>query len=290
MKMDTIGDDGEVEWRPDEDVAADGGRDAAVPSPWKVLIVDDDVDVHVVTKFSLSNAHFQGRRISFLHAYSGAEALAVLRATPDVALVLLDVIMETQEAGLRVSRQIREELGNHLVRIVLRTGQPGQALEHSIIIDYDINDFWCKTDLTTRKLFTTVIASLRAYAGLQQAEQNIAQLQAALDQARQFRAALEHHTLTLALDRRGTITGASEELCRLLDCEREELLGEKLSSKAPGAPALLEHEATWAGDVSLAAGTGTPHLLKTMIVPLDGAEGDNSHIALMSPAGIWIGH
>lgn len=134
--------------------------------PWRILIVDDDVDVHVVTKFALRDTSFQGRRLSFLHAYSGKEAIALLQGTPDVALILLDVIMETNDAGLRVARQIREELHNQLVRIVLRTGQPGQALEHSIIVDYDINDFWCKADLTTRKLFTTVIASLRAYSTL----------------------------------------------------------------------------------------------------------------------------
>ena len=134
--------------------------------PWRILIVDDDVDVHVVTKFALRDTSFQGRRLSFLHAYSGAEAIALLRNTSDIALILLDVIMETNDAGLRVARQVREDLHNDLVRIVLRTGQPGQALEHSIIVDYDINDFWCKADLTTRKLFTTVIASLRAYSTL----------------------------------------------------------------------------------------------------------------------------
>jgi CheY-like chemotaxis protein len=146
----------------------------ATPAPWRVLIVDDDVDVHVVTKFSLSNACFMGRRLSFLHAYSGEEALTTLRNNPDVALVLLDVIMETSDAGLRVANQIRSELKNELVRIVLRTGQPGQALEHSIILDYDINDFWCKTDLTTRKLFTTVISSLRNYADLHQLQTQLA--------------------------------------------------------------------------------------------------------------------
>ncbi|WP_229256042.1 hypothetical protein [Duganella fentianensis] len=161
----------------------------AGPPPWRILIVDDDVDVHVVTKFSLSNVCFQGRRLSFLHAYSGDEALAVLTDNPDIALVLLDVIMETSDAGLIVARQIRETLHNQLVRIVLRTGQPGQALEHSIILDYDINDFWCKTDLTTRKLFTTVIASLRAYEGLQQAHQQTLQLRAELELARQLLAA-----------------------------------------------------------------------------------------------------
>src|SRR5471032_1030802 len=154
---------------------------APAPAPWRVLIVDDDVDVHVVTKFSLSNVCFQGRRLSFLHAYSGEEALTTLRTTPDIALVLLDVIMETSDAGLNVARHIRDTLHNNLVRIVLRTGQPGQALEHSIILDYDINDFWCKTDLTTRKLFTTVISSLRGYSDLVEAEQRINALQAALE-------------------------------------------------------------------------------------------------------------
>lgn len=174
----------EPDWLIDEPLeqAGNAAEPAGAPTPWRVLIVDDDVDVHVVTKFALSQASFQGRRLSFLHAYSGAEALAVLRSTPDIAVVLLDVIMETQDAGLQVARQIREELHNSAVRIILRTGQPGQALEHRIIIDYDINDFWCKTDLTTRKLFTTVIASLRTYATLREAQQQVADLAAALAQ------------------------------------------------------------------------------------------------------------
>ncbi|WP_251373975.1 response regulator [Janthinobacterium sp. JC611] len=173
----------EPDWLVDEPLErADAAAEAANPVPWRVLIVDDDVDVHVVTKFALSQASFQGRRLSFLHAYSGAEALALLRGTSDIAVVLLDVIMETQDAGLQVARQIREDLHNSAVRVILRTGQPGQALEHRIIIDYDINDFWCKTDLTTRKLFTTVIASLRTYATLREAQQQVAELATALAQ------------------------------------------------------------------------------------------------------------
>ena len=173
----------EPDWLVDEPLErADAAAEPANATPWRVLIVDDDVDVHVVTKFALSQASFQGRRLSFLHAYSGAEALALLRSTPDIAVVLLDVIMETQDAGLQVARQVREVLHNSAVRIILRTGQPGQALEHRIIIDYDINDFWCKTDLTTRKLFTTVIASLRTYATLRAAQQQVAELAAALAQ------------------------------------------------------------------------------------------------------------
>lgn len=178
--MDSHSDDASEGWMIEDEVPAADDAAAAAPAPWKVLIVDDDVDVHVVTKFSLSNAVFMGRRLSFLHAYSGHEALDMLRQHEDVALVLLDVIMETTDAGLRVATRIRDELHNSLVRIVLRTGQPGQALEHGIILDYDINDFWCKTDLTTRKLFTTVIASLRGYHSLQEAQRKVDSAEAAL--------------------------------------------------------------------------------------------------------------
>ncbi|WP_332851938.1 PAS domain-containing protein [Duganella sp. S19_KUP01_CR8] len=195
------------------------------PAPWRVLIVDDDVDVHVVTKFSLSNVCFQGRRLSFLHAYSGEEALTTLRTTPDIALVLLDVIMETSDAGLNVARHIRDTLHNKLVRIVLRTGQPGQALEHSIILDYDINDFWCKTDLTTRKLFTTVISSLRAYSGLEQAHRQIQVLQQELNQARTVLAAVDQHAAMMTLDARGKIVEVNDKFCAVFQYSREELLG-----------------------------------------------------------------
>lgn len=218
-----VKEDSSPDWMIEEDAPASADPNgAAVPAPWRVLIVDDDVDVHVVTKFSLSNACFQGRRLSFLHAYSGDEALTVLRNNPDVALVLLDVIMETSEAGLKVARQIRDDLHNKLVRIVLRTGQPGQALEHSIILDYDINDFWCKSDLTTRKLFTTVISSLRSYAGLMEAEQRIVALQAQL--ARQ---------VGFTLDGDNRIVDASPKAAALLGVAREELVGAQVSAVAP---------------------------------------------------------
>jgi len=149
----------------------------------------------------------------------------VLRNTPDIALVLLDVIMETSDAGLQVARQIRDTLHNDLVRIVLRTGQPGQALEHSIILDYDINDFWCKTDLTTRKLFTTVISSLRAYAGLEAAHRHTEALKAELGQAQRLLAAVDQHAALATFDSRGRFTSVNDKLCQVFQFSREELLG-----------------------------------------------------------------
>jgi response regulator RpfG family c-di-GMP phosphodiesterase len=134
--------------------------------PMRVLIVDDDLDIHAVTKLSLRGVKFKGRPLELLSAFSAVEAFEVLKRYSDIALVLLDVVMESHDAGLRLVGRIRGELDNQLVRIVLRTGQPGQAPEQQVIIDYDINDYKGKTELNKQKLFTTVITSLRAYESL----------------------------------------------------------------------------------------------------------------------------
>lgn len=135
-------------------------------APWRVLVVDDEPDVHAVTRLALNGIKYKGRPLELLSAYSGKEGLQLLREQKDVALVLLDVVMETDHAGLEMVKQVREGLGNTLVRIVLRTGQPGQAPEQDVILSYDINDYKAKTELTAQKLFTTVISSLRAYESL----------------------------------------------------------------------------------------------------------------------------
>ena len=140
--------------------------------PWRVLIVDDEADIHTVTRMALRGVQFKGRPLELLSARSGAEGFDVLSREENIALVLLDVVMETEDAGLQLARRIREELNNQLVRIVLRTGQPGQAPEESVIVDYDINDYKAKTELTKQKMFTMLIASLRAYEGLVAIERN----------------------------------------------------------------------------------------------------------------------
>lgn len=134
--------------------------------PWRLLVVDDEPDIHAVTRLALGKVAFKGREIEVLSAYTGAQGYDMLARESDIALVLLDVVMETEDAGLRLVKRIREELHNNLVRIVLRTGQPGQAPEQQVIVDFDINDYKAKTELTTQKLFTTVISSLRGYEGL----------------------------------------------------------------------------------------------------------------------------
>jgi len=156
----------------DEDVLLGSGTSAqdeapeAPPAPWKLLIADDDDEVHTLTRLVLSGFDFEGRGLEFLSAHSGRETVEVLREHPDTALVLLDVVMEKDDAGLQAVRAIRRDLNNHFIRIILRTGQPGQAPEQEVISSYDINDYKAKTELTSQKLYTTVTSALRAYRDL----------------------------------------------------------------------------------------------------------------------------
>ncbi len=138
-------------------------HDIAGPPHWTVLIVDDEPEVHEVTRMVLSNAQFCGSGIEIHSAYSTAEAKNLLAEKPDMALVLLDVVMETDDAGLELCRYVREDLHNDDVQIVLRTGQPGQAPEHDVILQYAINGYFLKTEITSQKLHSVLISSLRAY-------------------------------------------------------------------------------------------------------------------------------
>jgi len=132
-------------------------------SPWNILIIDDEDEVHKVSKLVLSKISFDKRPLHFLHAYSAQEAKTILADNQDIALALVDVVMENDRAGLDLVDWIRRELGNPRIRLVLRTGQPGQAPEHQVIEDYDINDYKDKTELTDIKMKTLVYAALRSY-------------------------------------------------------------------------------------------------------------------------------
>jgi len=136
--------------------------------PWIVLIVDDDLEVHTFTKIALRDFTFNNKKIYFLSAYSKKEALEILNERDDISLVLLDVVMETDTAGLDVAHVIRDELKDDMIRIIIRTGQAGKAPERFVIDHYDINDYKEKTELTSEKLYTTIRTALSQYKQLQE--------------------------------------------------------------------------------------------------------------------------
>ena len=133
---------------------------------WKILIADDEFEVHNITKTVLQNFEYKNRGLEFISTYSGKETIELLQKHNDIAIILLDVVMESNDAGLQVVKHIRETLKNKAIRIVLRTGQPGSAPERVVIDEYEIDDYKEKTELTTTKLYTTLMTSLRTYEAL----------------------------------------------------------------------------------------------------------------------------
>ncbi|MCK1425574.1 DUF3369 domain-containing protein [Bradyrhizobium sp. 180] len=150
---------------------------------WKIAVIDDDPAVHDGTRFALSDYSLNGQRLEILSAYSAAEGRKLMAEHGDIAAVLLDVIMETDVAGLELVEFIRNEIKNETVRIILRTGQPGQAPERRVIVQYDINDYKAKTELTADKLFTSLTAALRSYQQLERMVQTRRGLEIIIDAA-----------------------------------------------------------------------------------------------------------
>lgn len=139
---------------------------------WPILLVDDEPEIHRVTEMALDGVTFDGRPLELIKAFSAKDAREILEKRLDIAAAIVDVVMETEHAGLDLVEWIRTILGNTNIRIVLRTGQPGQAPERNIITQYDINDYKEKTELTARKMHTLVISCLRSWRDIKALETN----------------------------------------------------------------------------------------------------------------------
>jgi response regulator RpfG family c-di-GMP phosphodiesterase len=152
--------------------AAEPGHEGPRVQPWKVLVVDDEPDVRLLTSLNLRGFTFAGRPLELIEACTSEEAKQRLAEHPDCALALIDVVMETDDAGLRLVEYIRKDLKNLMIRLVIRTGQPGVAPERYVIDNYDIDDYKDKTELTVQRLYTTVRNSIKGFRDLQTIELN----------------------------------------------------------------------------------------------------------------------
>lgn len=177
-EVDRLDDQNEVIFAEEEATVQDKAVDTDKPiALLSILIVDDEPEIHRITKLVLQELQFEGAPLKLLSAYSAQEAKHCLQTMPDIALVLLDVVMESDDAGLVLVKYIREDLDNRLVQIILRTGQPGQAPEASVIHNYDINDYKNKTELTAQKLLTSVLMALKVFSALRSRDLYARQLQ-----------------------------------------------------------------------------------------------------------------
>jgi two-component system cell cycle response regulator len=184
--------------------------------PWRIMIVDDDENIHQITRMILNDYQFQGRNAELLHAYSAAEAWELIQANPDTALIILDVIMETDNAGLQLVRNIRSTLGNSDVRILLRTGQPGMFNEYQIAMEYEINEYKEKAGLTSDKLLASITTLLREYSGLVDLHRQREDLEINIDRLTNIARIIDESRIaTLALDENLRIASVNSAFSKL---------------------------------------------------------------------------
>ncbi|GAA5218619.1 DUF3369 domain-containing protein [Corallincola platygyrae] len=207
---------------------SDEPEDTEVPKPsedsyWHVLVADDEPAVHQITQMVIDGMEVKGRKVKLIAAYTGAEALKVMTERDDIALALLDVVMESPTAGLDCAREIRETLKNCYTRLVLRTGQPGQAPEEQVIRDYDINDYKDKTELTSTKLKTLIYSTIRSYRDICTVNQSRKGLRRVIDAISEVN---ESHTLkTLA-------SAILDQIINLLNLRSDAICCRQLSAYA----------------------------------------------------------
>ncbi|WP_286261284.1 response regulator [Thalassotalea atypica] len=191
-----------------KDEPTDSGRQPAkkVVKYWRILIIDDDESVHQVTKLVLADSEIEGRKLKLVSVYSKKEAIELLSEDQDFCMAFVDVVMETDHAGLELVEWIRQELKNQSIRLVLRTGQAGTAPEAKVIKEFDINDYKEKTDFTSGKMVTTVYAGIRAYRDIMTIQRSLDAFKRLINathnllqvnQLKQFGSAALNHLLTL---------------------------------------------------------------------------------------------
>lgn len=205
---------------------------------WKILLVDDEPDIHAVLHLALQDIRVEGLPLALFDARSAQQAKTLLAEHPDIALILLDVVMETEQAGLALVRHIRQELSNRVIQIILVTGQPGYAPQREVVMDYEIDGYRLKSELTADKIFVSVYSALRTYRALRELADKRLQLEEVAVSLREGEARLRAVIDTapdaiILADASGDILGWNQGAQRMFGYSPEETLGQSLTLIIP---------------------------------------------------------
>ena len=181
----------------------------------KILTVDDDLKYQDSIIYALEDLEILSERVEILRANSAAEAALLLAKRNDIAVVLLDVVMEQDDAGLRLVETIRNTQGNNTTRIILLTGQPGVAPRKDVLTKFDINEYWNKSDIDHDTLRAVVTANMRSWQSIYELEQAKLGLQMVVDASRQ---------LTSIYDRNAFVSVMVQEICKLISAKDDVML------------------------------------------------------------------
>ena len=260
--------------------------DGSTVSAWKVLLVDDEKDIHAVLNLALRDMRVEGKPLQLLDAHSAAEAKKILAEHPDISLILLDVVMESELAGLNLVRHIRRDICNRMVQIVLVTGQPGYAPQREVVTDYEIDGYRLKSELTADKIFVSVYVALRTYKALRESEMQRQQVEAMAqvlsEKEQRLRSVVDTAPdAIIQADANGLVIGWNEGACHLFGYTAEEMLGQSVNRLMPQR---LNH----AHDLAMARlREGTPPHLLGKVLELIGLRKGGSEFPIELVLGSW---
>lgn len=232
---------------------------------WKILISDDEEDVHILTKTVLKNFVYKNKKLEFISTYSGEETINVVRDNNDIVLVLLDVIMESDDAGLQVVKKIREELHNEHIQIVLRTGQSGLVPESEVVMDYAINDYKEKTELTSKKLITTIVTAIRSYENIKALEESKSKITSLNHDLTKLIDSLDKNVIACKVDENTKLLYVSRAFCKAFEYTEDEVIGQHISliihpdfdkEKWEDLKSAYKENKSWRGEIMYQTKTG----------------------------------
>lgn len=212
--------------------------DASAPAAWKVLLVDDEADIHAVLHLALKDMQVEGKPLQLLDAHSASQAKEVLAQHPDVSLILLDVVMESEIAGLSLVRHIRRDICNRMVQIVLVTGQPGYAPQRDVVTDYEIDGYRLKSELTADKIFVSVYVALRTFKALRESDAQRRQVESMAqilgEKEQRLRSVVDTAPdAIIQADTEGTIIGWNDGATHLFGYAAQAMLGKTIAELLP---------------------------------------------------------
>ncbi len=269
---------------PEPAIAAEPGGSAE--SAWKVLLVDDEKDIHAVLNLALRDMRVEGKPLQLLDAHSAAEAKQILAEHPDISLILLDVVMESELAGLNLVRHIRRDICNRMVQIVLVTGQPGYAPQREVVTDYEIDGYRLKSELTADKIFVSVYVALRTYKALRESELQRQQVEAMAqvlsEKEQRLRSVVDTAPdAIIQSDAHGRVIGWNEGASHLFGYDADEMLGQSVNRLMPQR-LIQAHEMAM---LRLRGGT-PPHLLGK-VLELTGLHKNGNEFPIELMLGSW---
>lgn len=77
--------------------------------------------------------------------------------------MLVDVIMETETAGLDLIRWVRQQPALAATRVVVRTGESGSSTPKVVLQDFEISDYWPKTAVLASRMQMQMAGLVRSY-------------------------------------------------------------------------------------------------------------------------------